>query len=146
MKRLALAVASLVALLGTFTVAQAASLTLSAGTLQTAHVEASPEIPDDPEPTLVEFWIVHRVYSGDSSQINREDTYGPYRVSEGSEYRLDWTGETTPCLESTPEPNGGVGESFTVVDGESRYVCSRTNQNEGAPLVSVDGEVVTPRE
>jgi hypothetical protein len=138
MKRILAALMAVIALVGSVVVAQAATLTLDAGTLQALRVTKSPEIPD-----TVQLTVRNRVYAAATSNIAREYDFPPYLVPEGSSYEIGWSQSTTPCLNGTPTPNG-VGEHPGLSDDFVHYVCSRTNQTSGEPIVTVDGKTIEP--
>jgi hypothetical protein len=122
------------ALVGSVVVGHATGLTVNAGVLQTAQIDQSPSTP------LV---IENRIYSGVTDNLNKVVEHGPYWLAPGTEYELEWTEGTRACPQGTPPPNG-TGGPFTAIAGARHYVCSRTNQTEGLPIVRVNGDVIEP--
>lgn len=84
MKRIIAGLFATVALLGSVVVAQAATLTLDAGTLQTLRVTKSPEID------LVDVYLEVRDYNNGHGRLNRDPSTATYEVLAGGQYYLLW--------------------------------------------------------
>jgi hypothetical protein len=132
MKRVLAALIAVVALLGSVVVAQAATLTLDAGTLQTLHVSKSPEIPDASKHQLtVELWE----RAGASGNVELADTW-KYQLPVGSHYSLSWSSER-PTERSCPTPtssNTQFGDFGPLTADTLHMVCLQQGTG-GSPVV-----------
>ena len=164
MKRLLAALVTMVALLGSVVVAQAATLTLDAGTLQTLRVNQSPPPPGPPPVRTFELTVVDWIYSGDSRNKHSREDFGPFLIPEGSSYDLDWVlppektdpaqtldecrtgGQGQQAKHPPSEARKGVGSNFEISDDLTHYVCSQNNWARGEPRVTVDGSVIEPED
>lgn len=146
MKRVLAALIAVVALLGSVVVAQAATLTLDAGTLQTLHVTQSPQIPDEPEPELAKIILDARVWNpGGQEQTDRRRTTS-YEVAASELYEVRWDEAGIPvvsCADKDVDLDGwtdvfalgGTSHEFTAIAGaEHRFVmCLRGQPGQSNP-------------
>jgi hypothetical protein len=117
MKRVLAALIAVVALLGSVVVAQAATLTLDAGTLQVLRVTKSPEIPEGVSITLRAI----RYNQNTHGQIEADVTQ-TRNVPAGDAYRLAWDGVFSHQTQTGPvacKPEHAGGYEDVMVDPEN---------------------------
>jgi hypothetical protein len=142
MKRLAGAVVALVAIVGFVVVAQATTLSVDAGVLQTMRVDA-PQIEDEPPPApeyTIKARLMGRNPGGQFPPEGQHTNEKP--LGEGTKYTISYTG--TKVGADCPALSDGEEEialadlddlEFTVTGEVTHVVCVAGHQLSGDQLV-----------
>lgn len=144
MRQFSAVLLSCAALLSAFSlvIGHAATLEVRGGVAQTFRSEV------EPLPT-VDLWVELREYKGESGKLSAIRTLGPYQLTDGQPYHLDYQGQgaqlrTCPAALGLSEPR--TGGPFTPPPDLTHVVCVQQAQD-GEVVVRAgasDGPIVSP--